>query len=135
MCSKGTYVRTLCRDMGEALGSCAHMTSLRRTRAGGYGIEGATDLSGRPSKEGLSVSVIPLDGMLPAMPGVVVSDGGAAGISFGRSPGIAEILKMPDGLEEGQAVRVVDGSGRLLAIGEMAGAGEAVPVRLKVVLV
>ena len=42
---------------------------------------------------------------------------------------------MPDGLVEGQAVRVVDGSGRLLAIGETAGAGEAVPVRLKAVLV
>lgn len=135
LCSKGTYVRTLCRDMGEALGSCAHMTSLRRTRAGGYGIEGATDLSGRPSKEGLAVHIVPLDGMLPAMPGVVVSDIGASGISFGRSPGKAEISEMPDRLEEGRAVRVTDCSGRLLAIGETAGAGEAVPVRLKAVLV
>ena len=135
LCSKGTYVRTLCRDMGEALGSCAHMASLRRTRAGGYGIEGATDLSGRPSKEGLAAGVIPLAGMLPAMPGVVVSDNGAVGISFGRSPGRTEILEMPGRLTDGEAVRVLDGSGRLLAIGEEAGAGEAAPVRLKAVLV
>lgn len=35
-CGKGTYIRSLARDLGEALGSGAYLTSLRRTRAGGY---------------------------------------------------------------------------------------------------
>jgi tRNA pseudouridine55 synthase len=51
VCSKGTYIRTLCRDMGKALGSCAHMKSLRRTKVGDYLVSDALELLGRPSKE------------------------------------------------------------------------------------
>lgn len=36
VCSKGTYIRALARDIGEALGSGAHLTGLRRTRVGRY---------------------------------------------------------------------------------------------------
>lgn len=39
MCSKGTYIRALARDIGEALGSGAHLTALRRTRVGDYRVE------------------------------------------------------------------------------------------------
>lgn len=37
VCSKGTYIRALARDIGEALGSGAHLTALRRTRVGDFG--------------------------------------------------------------------------------------------------
>jgi len=40
-CSKGTYIRALARDLGEALGSGAHLDSLRRTRTGGFRISDA----------------------------------------------------------------------------------------------
>lgn len=39
VCSKGTYIRALARDIGEALGSGAHLTSLRRTRIGDVRVE------------------------------------------------------------------------------------------------
>lgn len=39
VCSKGTYIRALARDIGEALGSGAYLTALRRTRVGQYGLE------------------------------------------------------------------------------------------------
>ncbi|MBD5164164.1 MAG: tRNA pseudouridine(55) synthase TruB [Bacteroidales bacterium] len=39
VCSKGTYIRALARDIGLALGSGAHLTALRRTRVGGVAIE------------------------------------------------------------------------------------------------
>lgn len=39
VCSKGTYIRALARDIGEALGSGAHLTSLRRTRVGDTSID------------------------------------------------------------------------------------------------
>ena len=39
VCSKGTYIRALARDIGEALGSGAHLTALRRTRVGDTGID------------------------------------------------------------------------------------------------
>ncbi|KAG7016215.1 truB [Cucurbita argyrosperma subsp. argyrosperma] len=35
-CSKGTYIRSLCADLGKALGSCAHLTALRRDSIGEY---------------------------------------------------------------------------------------------------
>lgn len=41
-CSKGTYIRSLAREIGEALGSGAHLTSLRRTRSGDFRVEEAT---------------------------------------------------------------------------------------------
>jgi len=44
-CSKGTYVRSLARDMGEALKTCAHVTSLRRTRVGRFDEKDAISLS------------------------------------------------------------------------------------------
>jgi tRNA pseudouridine55 synthase len=44
-CTKGTYVRTLCADIGEALGCGAHLESLCRTRSGEFGIERAHPLA------------------------------------------------------------------------------------------
>lgn len=43
-CSKGTYIRSLAREIGEALQSGAHLTSLRRTRSGGFKTDFAYDL-------------------------------------------------------------------------------------------
>jgi tRNA pseudouridine55 synthase len=43
-CSSGTYIRALARDLGAALGAGGHLTRLRRTRVGGYGIEEARTL-------------------------------------------------------------------------------------------
>ena len=40
-CSKGTYIRAIARDFGEALESGAHLTALRRTRIGDYRVENA----------------------------------------------------------------------------------------------
>lgn len=44
LCSKGTYIRALARDLGEAMNSGAHLTALRRTRVGDYTIDGAMSL-------------------------------------------------------------------------------------------
>ncbi len=43
-CSKGVYVRTLCADIGEALGCGAHLESLRRTRGGDFSVQNATTI-------------------------------------------------------------------------------------------
>lgn len=44
VCSSGTYIRALARDLGAALGVGGHLTALRRTRVGGYALEGAVTL-------------------------------------------------------------------------------------------
>jgi tRNA pseudouridine55 synthase len=43
-CTKGTYVRTLCHDLGQSLGCGAHLKALRRTRSGGFNVEDALPL-------------------------------------------------------------------------------------------
>jgi tRNA pseudouridine55 synthase len=44
-CSKGTYIRTLAEDIGEALGCGAHLTALRRVRTGGFGVDECVTLA------------------------------------------------------------------------------------------
>ncbi|XP_015693046.2 uncharacterized protein LOC102709178 [Oryza brachyantha] len=44
-CSKGTYIRSLCADLGKALGSCAHLTALRRDSIGDYSVNDAWSFS------------------------------------------------------------------------------------------
>ena len=43
-CSKGTYIRSIARDLGEALNSGAHLTGLRRTRSGDFRVDEALSL-------------------------------------------------------------------------------------------
>ena len=45
VCSSGTYVRALARDLGAALGTAGHLTALRRTRVGPFGLDEAQPLT------------------------------------------------------------------------------------------
>lgn len=58
-CTSGTYVRALARDLGAALGVGAHLTALRRTRVGPFGLEVARTLEAL--EEGFDAAVLPLD--------------------------------------------------------------------------
>lgn len=57
VCSSGTYVRALARDLGVALGTAGHLTALRRTRVGGFGLETAVDV-GDPTDAPRSAPVL-----------------------------------------------------------------------------
>jgi tRNA pseudouridine55 synthase len=61
-CTKGTYVRTLCHDIGEDLGCYAHLIRLRRTRSGSLGIDQALPLDEvlKMSKPELLEHILPL---------------------------------------------------------------------------
>lgn len=60
-CSKGTYVRNIAADLGQALGCGAHVSALRRTRAGPYGEEHMVSLA---SLEGMRAAGRSLDALL-----------------------------------------------------------------------
>lgn len=66
-CSKGTYVRSLGRDIGERLGCFGYITSLRRLACGPFRIEDALPLS-TFSDKGSSVSLLPMDAALGHLP-------------------------------------------------------------------
>ena len=73
-CSKGTYVRTLCHDIGQALGCGGCMAALRRTRAGRYGVEQAHSLDeilAAPEPEAL---LLPVDSLFSDRPALTVSE-------------------------------------------------------------
>lgn len=65
-CSSGTYVRALARDLGAALGVGAHLTALRRTRAGRFGVEDAHPLPELAVGGGFDPAVLPLDAAVEA---------------------------------------------------------------------
>jgi tRNA pseudouridine55 synthase len=135
VCSKGTYIRTLCRDLGKSLGSCAHMKSLRRTKVGDYLVRDALGLSEKPSKEEIAVHIIPMRDMLQGVASAVVAGAAASGIMNGISPRPEGFIKIPEGVGTGQPVRLLDETGNLLAVGEsLEGIDEdAAPIKLKVV--
>lgn len=56
-CSSGTYIRALARDLGAALGVGGHLTSLRRTRVGRFGLDQARSLDDLAERPGLSLSL------------------------------------------------------------------------------
>ncbi|SBS79156.1 tRNA pseudouridine synthase B [uncultured Mycobacterium sp.] len=56
-CSSGTYIRALARDLGDALGVGGHLTALRRTRVGGYGLDHARSLAELADHPQLSYSL------------------------------------------------------------------------------
>jgi tRNA pseudouridine55 synthase len=63
-CSKGTYIRTLAEDIGEALGTCAHLAELRRTGSGRWRVEQAVSLdalSSQGERHMLSLSALLAD--------------------------------------------------------------------------
>lgn len=56
-CSSGTYIRALARDLGDGLGVGGHLTALRRTRVGGYGLDHARSLDELTEHPQLSYSL------------------------------------------------------------------------------
>lgn len=111
-CSAGTYVRALARDLGERLGTGAHLAALRRTRSGAFEIAGAVrgdDLGGARGR------LIPLSGLLLELPAVRVGEEGRRLVGHGRALGPENVLAgFPTAAVD--RVRVVDEQGELLAL-------------------
>ena len=72
-CSKGTYIRTLCKDIGEALGCGGCMQQLRRTSAGEYTIEEAVPLETLLESENPEQFLRPVDSMFRSYPALTLT--------------------------------------------------------------
>lgn len=111
-CSPGTYVRALARDLGERLGTGAHLTALRRTRSGAFDLSQSVagdDLSGVAGR------VMPMAGLLLDLPAVTVGEEGRRLVGHGRELGREVVVEgFPEGLVD--RVRVLDPRGELLAL-------------------
>ncbi len=100
----GFYVRSLAHDLGAVLGCGAHLESLRRTRAGAFGLDQAVpldDLDQHP--DSAAARLIPLAALLPDMPAVRLTERGFERASHGNSLSQQDIAEMgPDPIRAGQ---------------------------------
>lgn len=116
VCSKGTYIRTLCADMGEALGVGGHLLSLERRRVGALSIDQALTVEQIATQ--LAIGTLgshlwTLDRALDQLPLCTVTEQEAARVLHGAPIAPAGW----SGVAERSPVRLQDGQGRLLAIG------------------
>ncbi|TEB06749.1 tRNA pseudouridine synthase B [Pelotomaculum schinkii] len=119
-CSKGTYVRTLCEDLGSYLGCGAHMSFLVRTRAGIFNIsDSATleEIKAAAIECKLMDKVIPMEKALFGLPVVTVKNGAATAVASGSKLYQPGVYQMPENLSEGDLVQLVGPEG-LLAVAE-----------------
>ena len=128
-CSKGTYVRTLCADLGLAVNCVAHMASLRRTTVGRFGIDEASSLDEielAADENRLSDLLISSDVALENMPFVRVLEDDAERIRHGVQ---LPASSLEDPLPElDTPVRIKSPVGELLAVGRLVSRDGGEPV-------
>ncbi len=83
-CSKGTYVRVLGEDIGNALGCGGHLNALRRTRVGALGMEGIVTLEQIGAHPHPTELLAPVDALLSSFPAVLLTDELAARFLHGQ---------------------------------------------------
>lgn len=131
-CTKGTYIRTIAEDLGERLGSGAHVVALRRLTAGPYGeedlvtigtLEAAPDLAARDK------FLLPVDTVVEGWPEVRLNDDTAYYVRKGQPVLVAHAprsgwVRLSEVSDQGAA--------RFLGVGEVLDDGRVAPRRLVV---
>ena len=123
-CSKGTYIRVLAEDIGEALGCGAHLASLRRTKVGALSLEDAVTLQ---ALETMSVderlaTLKPLDALMQTLPAVHLSESDRVRFCHGQ--------RLALGLQSSPRVRVYGPDGQMVGTARVNERGVLEPERL-----
>lgn len=114
-CSQGTYIRTLCDDLGRVLGCGAVMTALRRTEAAGYGLkdclslEQLRDLAGQGQ---LAQKLLPVESAFYSYPAIRVTSAQATRFRNGGSLDLNRLQAPVSGI-----TRIQDPEGNFLGLG------------------
>lgn len=124
-CSKGTYIRALAADIGEALGCGAHLAALRRTRIGNLELAQAVPLQRLQAAdvEQRDALLLPPDTLLARLPAVVIDAESARRFSLGQQVSIVPAVS------DAGMCRVYGGE-RFLGVGRSDGGGRLAPLRL-----
>lgn len=128
-CSKGTYIRSLCRDIGKKLNAPACLYALVRTRSGAFAREKAVSLEGKsPEKkrELLESNLISMTDALSRLKPVFVSNETADRVRKGHQPVRADLgYPAASDFQEGQVVQLVASGNNLVAVGRILRDGAA----------
>jgi len=115
-CSRGTYVRSLCHDVGQDLGCGAVLAGLRRTMVGNYDVKGALPLDAFTGPEVVTERLIPMNEALD-LPRVVVRNARRGIVASGgalSTPDLTARCPVEDGW-----VQILGENGKLLALGQV----------------
>jgi tRNA pseudouridine55 synthase len=115
-CSRGTYVRSLARDLGERLGAPAHVAELERSRIGPFTLEGAFPSTRLDEGDVEELCGRSLEDALDFLPGVVLSRRSRRSLAYGAIPQPQDVVRTVGALGPG-AVRILAEDGALLAVG------------------
>ncbi|GAK52458.1 tRNA pseudouridine synthase B 1 [Candidatus Moduliflexus flocculans] len=118
VCSKGTYIRALANDLGEAFGCGAHLTELERTQSGRFLLHDAMSLEElvamRDDRERLRRCLLPIDAALAEWPSLTLDETAAGRIAHGAA--VALPTEAGEMLPSRSNVRVHNQAGTLLAL-------------------
>ncbi|MFH1238536.1 MAG: tRNA pseudouridine(55) synthase TruB [bacterium] len=120
VCSKGTYIRALCRDIGHKLGCGAHLKSLQRLRIGSFNINSALsleELENSAYKNNIDAFLYSADAALEHLPNMVVNNEGAIDILGGIIPGEEKIISFPKKING--LLKIHNLSSKLLAVAQV----------------
>ena len=125
-CSKGTYIRTLAQDIGEALGCGAHLIDLRRTEVAPFGdfeIHTLEALTALAASGKLKQTLLPIDAAIPHWPSLTITDEQADNLCMGRR---VECENIPDS----NSIRLYRPDASFLGIGQLHESGLLASKRL-----
>jgi len=132
-CSKGTYVRTLAEDIGEALGCGAHLVMLRRTGVGALRLDRAVTLDALSDADDAARDawLQPVDALLSTFPAVTLDAEASRRFLHGQRLPLHELTADRTQWDDAQRVRVYGADARLLGVARAAN-GVLAPERLVV---
>jgi tRNA pseudouridine55 synthase len=117
-CSAGTYIRSLCADIGKKLGCGGHLSRLTRTGSSGFSITGAVEterLRQIQTSEELNQLLIPMAEAIGNMPAIFADTRLSEKIRHGR-PLSADDLEVSRQLPAAGLIRILDEKNRLIAV-------------------
>ena len=127
VCESGTYIRTLCVDMGDALGVGGHMFELRRTRTAGFNeshlvtlhdVKDAFVAYEEGDEKPLRKIVLPFERLLDGLPKIYVKDSAVDAVCHGADIAMPGIVRMEGKFEIGQMVAIMTQKGEGVAVGK-----------------
>ncbi|MDR1690973.1 MAG: RNA-guided pseudouridylation complex pseudouridine synthase subunit Cbf5 [Candidatus Methanoplasma sp.] len=128
-CDAGTYIRTLCTDIGEALGCKANMVELRRTRSGTMREKDAATLQDltdsyifwqQMGKESwLKSLIMPMEVLVEPLPKIIVKPTAVDAICHGADLNIQGIHMLDEDIRKNALVALMTARGELIALGKM----------------
>lgn len=120
ICSKGTYIRTLCNDMGEELACGAHLSNLVRKKVGNFSTKDSLNLEELMKEKALGKRyLISIDSALGELNRITLKSEVTKNILNGGIISSEQIVEIPKGLKTGKNkfVKIFDIKGNLLSIG------------------